>query len=279
MCRTAAPRSGPRRLAIADSKALYSPGRRVGRRSSAACWRPWRWWIAARTIGSTSGRCSTRPSLAHLPSMPWHVDYDLRLPLAADAEELVALLPKLRARLRAGRRAAGRAAPAGPSFPSSSTTRPTSSATRPKRCRRSRWSLWPSARATAQASRCSSSATSTAGGTATAGCCRNSFPIRWSKCTRETRRKRLSLGTGGRADRSPLSRRRRSVHAHGAGFDDLEVSARAGDAGVQRFLVRPRVRTWPPRPAIRATRIAFAARFAPSNLALGIDDQYLWRAR
>jgi hypothetical protein len=90
------PRAGrPGRLAIADSKLLYSPaqGLKVLERGVLAALAlvnhcPGDWLEAWQLLDPGS--------LADLPSLPWHVDYDLRLPLAADADDLVRLVPKLR---------------------------------------------------------------------------------------------------------------------------------------------------------------------------------------
>ncbi len=83
------------RLAIADSKALYSPA--VGLQSLE------RGVLAALAlVDHCPGdwldvwQVLDPAALDHLPSMPWHVDYDLRLPLAADVDDLASLLPKLR---------------------------------------------------------------------------------------------------------------------------------------------------------------------------------------
>jgi ribonuclease HII len=104
ICRSAARGGDGRRLAIADSKALYTPA--VG--------------LAAleRGVLAALGLLDNAPvdwfdvwrmldpgSLDHLPSMPWHQDFDLRLPLAASADDLAALVPRLRGGLdRAGMR-------------------------------------------------------------------------------------------------------------------------------------------------------------------------------
>jgi hypothetical protein len=90
------PRSGRSgRLAIADSKLLYSPaqGLKVLERGVLAALAlvnhcPGDWLDAWQLLDPAS--------LAELPSLPWHVDYDLRLPLAADAEDLASLVPRLR---------------------------------------------------------------------------------------------------------------------------------------------------------------------------------------
>ncbi|MBI3837270.1 MAG: hypothetical protein HY288_04955 [Planctomycetia bacterium] len=95
VCKSPSRRSRARRLAIADSKALYSPahGLRVLERGVLAalglidhC--PGDWLEVWQLLDDEA--------LAHLSSMPWHVNYDLRLPLAADAEDLARMIPKLR---------------------------------------------------------------------------------------------------------------------------------------------------------------------------------------
>ncbi len=82
------------RVAIADSKVLYSPalGLRVLERGVLAalgaidhC--PADWLDVWQLLDPDA--------LERLPEMPWHVDYDLRLPVAADAEDLVGLVPRL----------------------------------------------------------------------------------------------------------------------------------------------------------------------------------------
>jgi ribonuclease HII len=90
------PRSGAfGRLAIADSKLLYTPAsglRSLERGVLAAlalvnhC--PADWLEVWQLLDPAS--------LAYLPALPWHVDYDLRLPLAAQADDIVRLVPKLR---------------------------------------------------------------------------------------------------------------------------------------------------------------------------------------
>jgi hypothetical protein len=99
-------RSPPRgrfgRLAIADSKLLYSPavGLQALERGVLAALSlidhcPGDWLDVWQLLDAGS--------IAHLPTMPWHLDYDLRLPLAADADDLARLVPKLRRGLeRAG---------------------------------------------------------------------------------------------------------------------------------------------------------------------------------
>ncbi len=96
VCKTP-PRNGkpPSRLAIADSKALYSPatGLRCLERGVLAALAlvnhcPADWIDVWQLLDPRS--------VDDLPKVPWHVDYDLRLPVAADADELVKLVPNLR---------------------------------------------------------------------------------------------------------------------------------------------------------------------------------------
>jgi hypothetical protein len=95
VCKSPSRRPETRRVAIADSKVLYSPahGLRVLERGVLAalglidrC--PGDWLEAWQLLDERA--------LAHLPTMPWHVNYDLHLPLAADAEDLAGIIPKLR---------------------------------------------------------------------------------------------------------------------------------------------------------------------------------------
>ncbi len=87
--------SGPKRLAIADSKVLYSPavGLATLERGVLAALslvdRPPDDWLDAWQMLDPTG-------LEHLPSVPWHHEYNVRLPLAADAADVVELMPKLR---------------------------------------------------------------------------------------------------------------------------------------------------------------------------------------
>jgi hypothetical protein len=90
------PRGGPaRRLAIADSKALYSPALGLGALERGVL-------AALGLIDRCPGdwldvwQMLDAASIAHLPTMPWHLNYDLRLPLAADLDDLARLVPKLR---------------------------------------------------------------------------------------------------------------------------------------------------------------------------------------
>ncbi|MGD9721916.1 MAG: hypothetical protein AB7O59_10620 [Pirellulales bacterium] len=83
-----------RRLAIADSKALYSPSLGLH-------------WLERGVLAALglTNRCPADwldiwqmldpGAIARLPVMPWHADYDLRLPVAADAEDLARLVPAL----------------------------------------------------------------------------------------------------------------------------------------------------------------------------------------
>ena len=91
-----APRSAPlRSLAIADSKALYSPAQGLAMLERGV--------LAAMALVD---RCPDDwhdvwqaldpATVDRLPTMPWHIDYQLRLPLAADLEDLGRLVPKLR---------------------------------------------------------------------------------------------------------------------------------------------------------------------------------------
>jgi ribonuclease HII len=83
------------RLAIADSKSLYSP-------AGGLKWLERGVLAALALVNHCPGdwlevwQLLDPDSLEYLPKLPWHVDYDLRLPLAADAEDIVQLVPKLR---------------------------------------------------------------------------------------------------------------------------------------------------------------------------------------
>jgi hypothetical protein len=88
------PRRDSGRIAIADSKILYSPalGLETLERGVLAalglidhC--PSDWLGIWRLLDPAS--------MERLPTMPWHVDYDLRLPVAADADDLARIVPKL----------------------------------------------------------------------------------------------------------------------------------------------------------------------------------------
>ena len=95
VCRSSASKSAGRRLAIADSKVLYTPalGLAALERGVLAALAlldrcPGDWLDVWQMLDGES--------LDLLPSMPWHASYDLRLPLAADADDLARLVPKLR---------------------------------------------------------------------------------------------------------------------------------------------------------------------------------------
>ena len=174
----AAPRRRSASVAIADSKALYSPAlglahARTRRAGGSGAGRS-----LPRRLARRLAACSTRASLDDLPTMPWHVDYDLRLPLAADADDLVRLVPAAAARLRDGRRAAGGRWPAGPCFPMSSIVRTTRTATRAKRSRRPRSPSWPTCSSACAGEPVLVVCDKHGGRNSTAGCCSSSFPIR-----------------------------------------------------------------------------------------------------
>jgi ribonuclease HII len=88
----------PRTWVVADSKVLYSPAQGLAQLERGV--------LAALGL---IDRCpddwqdvwqALHPqALDQLPTMPWHVDYDLRLPLAADIDDLGRLVPKLRRQL------------------------------------------------------------------------------------------------------------------------------------------------------------------------------------
>jgi len=95
ICKSTSRGDDGRRLAIADSKALYTPAvglRAIERGVLAAlalvdhC--PADWLDVWQLLDAAS--------IAQLPTMPWHANYDLRLPLAADPDDLARLVPKLR---------------------------------------------------------------------------------------------------------------------------------------------------------------------------------------
>lgn len=87
-------RATHRRVAIADSKALYSPA------TGLAC--------LERGVLAALGLVDRCPAdwldiwqmlepgaIERLHSMPWHVDYDLRLPVAVEADDVAQLVPAL----------------------------------------------------------------------------------------------------------------------------------------------------------------------------------------
>jgi len=95
ICKSLPKRGDARRLAIADSKSLYTPDRGLG--------------ALERGVLATLAlidRCPDdwldvwqlldQASLGDLSRLPWHEGYDVRLPMAADLEDLAILLPKLR---------------------------------------------------------------------------------------------------------------------------------------------------------------------------------------
>lgn len=95
ICKSPPRASAGSRLAIADSKLLYTPagGLKLLERGVLAALAlvnhcPADWLDVWQLLDPES--------LSYLPSLPWHVDYDLRLPLAADADDVVRLVPKLR---------------------------------------------------------------------------------------------------------------------------------------------------------------------------------------
>ena len=95
ICKSSPRSCAPGRLAIADSKLLYTPagGLKLLERGVLAALAlvnhcPADWLEVWQLLDPES--------LAYLPELPWHVDYDLRLPLAAEAEDVVRLVPKLR---------------------------------------------------------------------------------------------------------------------------------------------------------------------------------------
>jgi hypothetical protein len=99
VCKT--PPRSPRavRLAIADSKALYSPAQGLG--------------VLERGVLAALALVDRCPgdwldvwqqldprSLGEMAHLPWHVDYDLRLPLVADPDDLVRVGARLRTELQ-----------------------------------------------------------------------------------------------------------------------------------------------------------------------------------
>ena len=126
------------RLAIADSKLLYSPAqglelleRGVLAAMSLADRCPASWFDIWQMLDE--------PSHGRLTNVPWHENYNVLLPLAADREDLARLVPKLQRGLRARECGSWRSA-AGRYSPTNSTAPRTSWATRPRPFRGSRWS-------------------------------------------------------------------------------------------------------------------------------------------
>jgi hypothetical protein len=93
--KSASAKGASRRVAIADSKALYSPALGLSALERGVL-------AALGLIDRCPGdwldvwQMLDAASLDHLPTMPWHHDYDLRLPLVADPADLADLVPKLR---------------------------------------------------------------------------------------------------------------------------------------------------------------------------------------
>lgn len=91
-------RTSTARLAIGDSKALYSRAQGLAQlergvlAALALVNRPPADWLDVWNMLDPG-------AIERLPGMPWHVGYDLRLPLAADADELEKRLPKWRREL------------------------------------------------------------------------------------------------------------------------------------------------------------------------------------
>jgi hypothetical protein len=95
VCRMSPARGAAKRLAIADSKVLYSPaqGLRALERGVLAALA-----LTARFPGDWLDVWQLLDERSHalLSSLPWHVNYNLGLPVAADADDLARLVPKLR---------------------------------------------------------------------------------------------------------------------------------------------------------------------------------------
>jgi len=93
-------RTSAARLAIGDSKALYSRAQGLAQlergvlAALALVNRPPADWLDVWNMLDPG-------AIERLPGMPWHVGYDLRLPLATDADELEKRLPKWRRELEA----------------------------------------------------------------------------------------------------------------------------------------------------------------------------------
>jgi hypothetical protein len=95
VCRTPSKASGVKRVAIADSKALYSPASGLSQLERGVLAMlaqlgdmPSKWQDVWRMLDADS------PD--DLPLLPWHADYQLRLPLAADADDLIAACKLMR---------------------------------------------------------------------------------------------------------------------------------------------------------------------------------------
>jgi len=95
VCKGASQKINPRRVAWADSKLLYKPPGGLER--------------LERGVLSALGLLGTCPTnwheiwnqldvdaVLHLKLLPWHVDYEAALPLAADPADLAALCPRLK---------------------------------------------------------------------------------------------------------------------------------------------------------------------------------------
>ena len=95
ICKSLPRRADACRLAIADSKALYTPGRGLGALERGV--------LAALALvdhcpddWSNIWHLLDPASLVNLSRLPWHEGYELRLPMAADLQDLTQLVPKLR---------------------------------------------------------------------------------------------------------------------------------------------------------------------------------------
>ncbi len=122
VCKSSPAGEPPKRLAIADSKSLYSPAtglaaleRGVLAALALTGYEPTDWLGIWQALDANS--------IAHLPTMPWHVDYDLRLPLAADATSSRDSCHESAVASNAPARAWWHW-PAAPSFPKASIARP-----------------------------------------------------------------------------------------------------------------------------------------------------------
>ena len=263
--RRPARRSAPR-LAIADSKALYSPaiglhGARAGRVGGPGTGGPlpddWLdvWQMLDRPSPGSPGRRCRGTSITTC-GCRW-------LPTPTTSATAGA---QVAARLRRAACGWSRCQP-GRLSRAIQSPRPSSWATRARCCPRVTLELVADMlRHCATVSRCSSCATSTAGETSTGGSCSNSFPIRWSKCTRETNAE--SVYRWGRMD----ERIEVCFRAGGEAFMPAALASMTSKY-LRELAMRAfndfwcaRVRTWPPRPAIRAMPGGLPTRFAPSNL-------------